>query len=202
MSVGRALGIAAAVCASLASAAEVTRGVDEQAGLPYWQVADRGMSLRLVQRFPDQTRAFFLARGLGREQVERVAQSCVFQTVFENRSERSEPSPVTYDLRDWEVRHGGERRRMLTREHWGRLWDAEQVPRAAAVAFEWALFPTAQRYEPGDYNWGMSVFGLPPGEEFDLAVSWRQYGRVREAVIEDIRCAPDTAAGSQAPPDS
>ncbi|MGD2082935.1 MAG: hypothetical protein PVF91_08220 [Chromatiales bacterium] len=192
MPASRAIGAAVLAFASASPGAELTTGIDEQAGLPYWQIADRGMSLRLVQRFPDQTRAFFLARGLGREQVDRVAQSCVFQTVFKNVSDQTDPSPLTYDLNHWEVRHAGHSSGMLTREHWQRIWESEQLDRGAAVAFEWALFPTVQRYEPGDYNWGMSIFGLPPGAEFDLKVAWRQYDRAQEALIEDVRCAPDT----------
>ena len=38
----------------------------------------------LVQRLPDQTRAFFRARGLGAAQAERPAQSCVLQTTFQD----------------------------------------------------------------------------------------------------------------------
>lgn len=36
----------------------------------------------LVQRPPDQTRAFLRARGFGAAQAERIAQSCVFQATF------------------------------------------------------------------------------------------------------------------------
>jgi len=41
----------------------VSTGTDEEAQLPYWQAADGSVSIRLVQRLPDQTRGFFLARG-------------------------------------------------------------------------------------------------------------------------------------------
>ena len=50
---------------------------DEQAQLPYWEIRDAGMSLRLVQRLPDQTRGFFTARGFSAEHAERI-ELCIF----------------------------------------------------------------------------------------------------------------------------
>lgn len=174
-----------------APAAQLRTGIDEEAGLPYWELADEGMSLRLVQRLPDQSRAYFLARGFAAEHAERIARSCVFQTVFENRSHSSSPGVLRYDLDEWTIRHAGERRTLLTRERWAPVWDRLEVPRAAAIAFEWSLLPTVQSYRPGDYNWGMTLFGLEPGARFDLTVVWHQHDERHAAVIEGIECAPD-----------
>ena len=56
---------------------------------------EKGISLRLVQRLPIQSRAFFLARGFNKQQAEIIAQSCIFQTVFKNTSNKaSSPSPL------------------------------------------------------------------------------------------------------------
>ncbi len=171
--------------------AEVTTGTDEQARLLYWQLRDRGVSIRFVQRLPDQTRAFFMSRGFRPEQAEVIAQSCVFQTVFKNISNQMTPAPIEYDLRNWQVIYNEHHGTMKTREDWRGQWQAWDVPEAARIAFEWALFPTHQVYQPGDYNWGMSVFGLKPGTTFDLRLSWQQYGESHTVQIEDLRCAPD-----------
>lgn len=171
--------------------AAVTHGVDPEAHLPYWEITRPGMNLRLVQRLPDQSRAFFMARGFSAEAVEPIAQSCVFQTIFTNTSHLAEPSPIEYSLNDWVVRHADEEYGMKTREDWAEVWVERDVPRPARIAFEWALFPTHQTYHPGDYNWGMSIIDLSPGSEFDLTVVWHQYGRRHEATIEDMRCAAD-----------
>ena len=63
-------------------------GTDEAAQLPFWEWQDGVMSIRLVQRLPDQTRAFFMARGFDKQHAETIAQSCIFQTVYKicNRS--------------------------------------------------------------------------------------------------------------------
>lgn len=166
-------------------------GIDDEAQLPYWQVANRGMSLRLVQRLPDQTRGYFMARGFTAEQAEQIAQSCVFQTVFKNISHQENPSDLRYDLREWAVASGERRQGLKTREAWQPEWQAAGVTRPAQIAFEWSLYPTEQLYRPGDYNWGMSIFNLPPGSRFELTVVWHQYGQEFRVTIPDMQCAPD-----------
>jgi len=188
--------LAAAVCllsgiSSDADSVRVTTGVDRQAKLPYWQVSDSGMSLRLVQRLPDQTRAFFMARGFTPPQAEVIARHCVFQTVFKNVSTGAASSPLSYDLQEWAVHYHGRQRSMVTRQDWPQMWHGRAPTQAAQIALNWALLPTRQRYQPGDYNWGMSVFGLKPGAKFDLQVVWHQYGKTRTARIKEIQCAPD-----------
>lgn len=175
----------------LPAGAELLVGIDEQAKLPFWEVKDAAMSLRLVQRLPDQTRAFFLARGFTREQTERIAQSCVFQTVFHNTSERNQPGPLQYDLREWSIEVGNRPRKLKTRESWGSEWPPDQVSDAARLALEWSLYPTQQTYQAGDYNWGMATFDLPPGTRFQLTLYWHQYGERHSFTIKDIQCAPD-----------
>lgn len=179
------------VLLSTARAMDVQTGIDPEAQLPYWELQNPQMSLRLVQRLPDQTRAFFLARGFSNENAELIAQSCVFQTVFKNTSNLNTPAALEYNLLDWSVLHNKEARKMKMREDWKREWVQREVPIAAQLAFEWALYPTWQIYQPGDYNWGMSIFDLRPGSVFDLEVVWQQSGKRHRAIIKDIKCAED-----------
>jgi hypothetical protein len=170
-------------------------GVDETAKLPFWSITNQGVSIRLVQRLPDQSRAFFMARGFSPEHAEVIAQSCVFQTVFKNISHKTEnPSPVSYNLRNWVVMHDGKNKLMKVREDWDKEWKARNAPMPAQIAFKWGLFPTEQVYQPGDYNWGMSMFNLKPGSKFDLKVVWVQHGKSSSAIIKNIECAPDVEA--------
>lgn len=191
--------LSVAAIAPLCVQAEISTGIDAEANLPYWEFTAPGISLRLVQRLPDQTRAFFMARGFSREAVEQVAQSCVFQTVFKNTSNTTDPDPLEYDLRDWVIQSGGVRQGMQTREDWAVVWTEQDAPKPARIAFEWALFPTRQVYNPGDYNWGMSIFDLVPGSRFDLSITWKQYGTLHTAHIEDMQCAPDSTESVSTP---
>lgn len=183
----------AAVVLSLAgpAAAVISTGTDAEAELPYWEVVEHGVSIRLVQRLPDQTRGFYQARGFSIADSELVAQSCMFQTVIKNVAPPSDPKVIEYNLDEWVVHAGGAQRRMKTREDWQKEWTARRAPKAAQLAFEWGLIPTRQIYRPGDYNWGLSVFNLAPGTAFDLDVVWRQGGERRSARLRGVVCAPD-----------
>ena len=170
---------------------QLQTGIDQEATLPYWQISDAGMSLRLVQRLPDQTRGYFQARGFTKAESDLIARSCVFQTVFKNESSHGQPGELQYNLHDWIVSAGGKQQGLKLREDWQREWQQRQVPKAAQIAFEWSLYPTQQVYRPGDYNWGMSIFNLKPGTQFNLKVVWRQYGKIHTATIKDMQCAAD-----------
>lgn len=194
---GLALLLSTAAAAS--AAVKLSTGVDEQAQLPYWEISDASMSLRLVQRLPDQTRGFFTARGFPAAHAEIIAQSCVFQTVFKNQSQHGTPSPLEYNLRKWVITVVGEVQGLKTREDWKPDWQRLGVALPAQLAFEWSLYPTQQVYQAGDYNWGMSMFNLKPGTAFDLKVVWRQHGRAHAETIRGMRCAPDVEVAPAGP---
>jgi len=181
------------------AAAVISTGTDAEAELPYWEVVEHGVSIRLVQRLPDQTRGFFQARGFSIADSELVAQSCMFQTVIKNVAPPSDQKVIEYNLDEWVVHAAGAQRRMKTREDWQKEWNARRAPKAAQLAFEWGLLPTRQTYRPGDYNWGMSIFNLAPGTPFDLDVVWRQGGERRSARLKGVVCAPDIRVSPVAP---
>ncbi len=191
--------LATAMLLAAPAGAVVNTGTDDEARLPYWEIVEPGVSIRLVQRLPDQTRGFFQARGFSVADSELIAQSCVFQTVFKNPSTASDPVKIEYNLREWVVHAAGARRAMKTREDWKKIWTARGAPPPAQLAFEWALLPTRQSYGPGDYNWGMSIYGLAPGTQFDLDLVWQQNGERRTARLKGVRCAADIHPQPEAP---
>lgn len=191
--------ISLAAAMPLSAPQTITTGTDEQAMLPYWQYKDEGMSIRLVQRLPDQTRGYFVARGFSAEHAELIAQSCVFQTVFKNISDQGKPSAIVYNMENWIVTHNGKAGEMKTREKWAAQWQKLNVAPPAKLAFEWSLLPTTQDYQPGDYNWGMSVFNLEPASSFSLKLTWQQYGEQRSVTIPNMQCAADFHADPEAP---
>lgn len=170
---------------------KVLTGTDEVAQLPFWEWQSDTVSLRLVQRLPDQTRAFFMARGFSKEHAERIAQSCIFQTVYKNISPADSQRNFNYDLKKWRVIHNGKVQPLKLREQWEQEWIEARVSPSAKIAFSWSLIPTQQTYQPQDYNWGMTAYNLPPGSRFDLKMVWTQNGVEHSATINDIECAPD-----------
>ena len=176
---------------SISALAEVRTGIDADVQLPFWELRVPGMTLRLVQRLPDQTRAFFMARGFSAAQAEQIAQSCVFQTIYKNTAQASSPLVIEYDLTQWQVAHNGKIGQLKVREIWRTQWQQQQILPAAAIAFEWSLLPTRQTYKANDYNWGMTSFNLPPGSHFDLRLRWRENGVAKSAQMEHLECAAD-----------
>ena len=157
------------------------------------------MSIRLIQRLPDQTRGYFVARGFSTEHAELIAQSCVFQTVFKNISDKGKPSEIIYNMENWIVTHQGKAGEMKTREKWATQWQQSNATILAKLAFISSLLPTMQDYQPGDNNKGMSTFDLAPASSFSLKLTWQQYGIQRSVTIPDMQCAADTHADPETP---
>ena len=169
----------------------VSTGIDPESSLRFWQLDAEGLSVRLVQRLPDQIRAFFLGRGFGSGAADRFARSCVFQTILRHPAEGIHEGTLGVDLAEWVVERSGDRHPLALAESWDLIWAEMGELESARIAFRWALFPTQQEFEPGDYNWGMISFGLPPGSPFDLHLKWRLGDREVVGTIEGIDCALD-----------
>jgi len=169
--------------------AAIIVGEEAQTGLRSWEWREAGVSVRLMQRLPDQTRAFFQGRGFSSVDADQIANACVFQTIFRNDGEQS----LSYDLDDWRISYQLEHSPLLTRERWDERWRDSTASKAARIALHWSLLPTRQRLEPGDYNWGMTSFGLQPGEPFDLTLVLTLDGNPITRTIPGIVCAADRA---------
>ncbi len=168
----------------------VQRTTDDN-GLHSWTLRDGALEIQLVQRLPDQTRAFFLARGFPAEVADQIAQACVFQVIGNNIATADAPRDIRIDLRTWHVTHDGKTTPIKQKEVWARQWPAT-VPMAARIAFRWATFPTDQVYHPADdHNWGMVSLGPPPGSVLDLDVVWFEDGQRKHVTIEGLDCPRD-----------
>jgi len=174
---------------NLAAQPTTSTDTDADTGLRSWNWRHQGLLIKLVQRLPDQTRAFFQGRGFSTDDADLIARSCVFQTIFRNDGQQ----PVDYDLSDWRVLSSGESLPLQTREAWQPMWQSKQVAQSKQIAFRWSLLPTVQHFEPGDYNWGMTSYGLPPGSTFDLSLQLDIDGEQVSGRIPSVVCATDTS---------
>lgn len=171
--------------------AEVIVGKDKDAMLPFWEWRDDEISLRLVQRLPDQTRAYFAGRGFKSKEVEFIASHCVFQTVYKNISPAGKPNTIHHNITAWRYHYKGKTYEVMPREDWKPLWHSRKVSQAQIVAFEWSLLPSKQVFQAGDYNWGMTFFSIPHGESFDLDITWLLNGKPRKTTLTNVQCAKD-----------
>ena len=171
-------------------AAVVVTGEDSQTSLRTWELRETGVSVLLVQRLPNQSRAFFIARGFTSKDANTIGRACIVQAVFRNDGTQ----PVAYDMDSWHITYRGQRLPVQTREFWQRTWQESDVNQAARIALHWSLLPTQQVFQPGDYNWGMVSFGLAPGEAFDLTLLLSQNNNTVTHMIPDIVCRAEQSS--------
>lgn len=171
--------------------AEVLRSANEENGLEKWHFIDSDIEIELVQRLPDQTRALLMNHAFSKEVIEQLALSCMFQTIIRNTGKSATGQAVAIDLTQWRMQHAGKTGNILLKEPLLASWSDEDADPASRLVIRWGMFPTRQDYLPGDYNWGLTAYGIPPGSTFDLAVTWQEGGTQRSGVIREIVCAPD-----------
>lgn len=180
-----------AVMPGVLPAAEVVHSADAATGLRSWRLVEGSLEVELVQRLPDQTRGFFMARGFPAAIADEIAVSCIFQTIIRNTGGEPGNHKVSVDLAQWRVIRADGKQGIRLKEPWIASWPETAVGEAPRLAFQWALFPTQQEFLADDYNWGMTAFGLPPGAVFDLDIVWQEDGKAHAARIPAIECAPD-----------
>jgi hypothetical protein len=160
--------------------------------LKSWFLNDGGFFLELTQRLPDQNRAFFQSQGFDEKLSDILGTSCIFKTVIQNKHTAASTNIVTVDLGKWKIVQNKKTRPMQTRERWADVFiQQHKVPKTRALVLRWALYPTVNNINPGDYNWGMSSFGLKPGSKFDLIVHWSVKGKDYQHTIKNMGCPPD-----------
>ena len=159
-------------------------------GLIKWYWRNGTFSFSTQQRLPDQTRAFFLGRGLPKEAVESLATSCIFQAEIRNLS-ASGGQPVTIELDSWRISHKDESAPPVLASEWKQRFQRLGLRQDASIALRWSLFPEEQTFEPGDYNWGMISYGPKPNERFDLTFVWYEGSEKHQATLTRLVCAED-----------
>ncbi len=165
---------------------------DTETQLVSWTLTEHAFSLELIQRLPDQTRAFFQGRGFSNIVANDIATQCVLQSIGKNTSSNMDTGSISYNLEDWEIRNKSKTQGIKLKEQWDKEWSKNQVTPASRIAFRWATFPTQQSFNPGgDFNWGMISFGLSPGATFDLKVVWKQNNTTHSQWIRKIQCPTD-----------
>ncbi len=165
---------------------------DPQTRLKSYRLQQGGFKLELVQRLPDQTRAFFMARGFSKKIANDIALSCVFQTIGTNISDKTNPAAIEVSLKDWRLKVNNKEKKVKLKTAWDKQWSETEVNKASRIAFKWATFPSYQNFSnSGDYGWGMTSFNLPPQTVFDLKIVWTQNKKPQHAWIRSIECPED-----------
>lgn len=190
--IGGVLAFLLSATTPVGTAEELKRDRGPDSGLSRWHFRDGALSLELAQRLPDQTRAFFMGRGFDAASADRFARACVFQAIVRNATPADAAGPtLAIDLGRWRVEPGDVP--LPLEAEWQRRWVASAQPERARIAFRWALFPTQQAFEPGDYNWGMIALGPAPGSRVSVNLVWHEDDQLRQGRILGVDCPRDEA---------
>jgi len=174
-----------------AVATETRHETNPESGVQTWELHDQGVGFTLMQITPDQARGFFLARGFDRPAVDYYASYCVFMTIVRNEAVAES---ISYQLADWVFYQAGHKPgKLKLAEDWLKEWRQRKVADSSLIAFQWALHPSTQTFETGDWNQGMTTYALPLDSTFDLKFKWNVKGVSHEAILKNIQCASDTA---------
>jgi len=172
--------------------AKITHQIDPETKLQSWKLEDNGVELELIQRLPDQSRAFFQGRGFSSQVADDIGKSCILQVIARNNKDKNNGLPITIQLQNWQVKFQDHIQGIKLKETWDADWSLNEVNKAARIAFRWATFPTEQTFDSGgDYNWGMISIGLNPGDHFNMQVNWTEDKKQRNYWINDMICASD-----------
>ncbi|MFK5970674.1 MAG: hypothetical protein QM487_11220 [Candidatus Marithrix sp.] len=161
--------------------------IDSETKLVGWKLDQAGLELELNQLLPNQTRAFFQARGFSVKHANDIATGCIYQTIVRNKADK----PITILLKQWQIKtRDGTEQPIKLKEVWDSEWN--DISQAARIAFRWSTFPTEQTFtSASDSNWGMISFGLNPGISFDLHIFWQLDHELQDIWIKDMQCPTD-----------
>ncbi|MBT9614277.1 MAG: hypothetical protein IV108_13520 [Burkholderiales bacterium] len=128
------------------------------------RITREGLDFYLSVRTPEQTNAFYSARGLPLIVVQEIAKSCFLTVGLHNRR----ADTVWLDLGVWRFAdvNGREIKRVSLPE-WTTRWKAMQVPLAAQATFGWTQLPETRDMQP-DETVGGNVPVVPQQGEFTL----------------------------------
>ena len=172
---------------ALLSSAKTSHVVEPESGTESWEVLAEGISVNLTQIVPDRARAFFAARGFGKEAAERYARSCIFATVVRNEGEAA----ISLHVADWRALVNKQELKPKLEPEWQTEWEQMKLTQAARIAFRWSQFPLDQYFETGDWGQGMTTYSLPHGTCFDLAFKWTENGKTKSGIMKGACCAQD-----------
>lgn len=165
--------------------AKITVQKNEGSGLSSWVAESNGFSFELLQLLPDFIRAIYLSHDYPREEVEKIAEYCVFGSVIKNTSQQV----LDYDVSEWFYTDSkGYSHPVKTKTQWLEEW------KKANITFSWTLLPDKGTFYVGDWQQGFTTIKLPRGSRFSITYKWKLDGIEHTDVFEGLRCGPDKIA--------
>ena len=157
------------------------------------RITRAGLDFFISVRTPEQTGAFYAARGLPPAAVQEITKACFLTVGLHNRR----ADTLWLDLSMWRLTDAsGHAVARISRPEWTARWNALQVPLAAQSTFGWTQLPETRDMQP-DETVGGNVPIVPPAGKFTLSTRFRtgvaRTGQTVEISVPGLSCA---AAGA------
>ena len=166
--------------------AETTIHKNTETGLITYGAEQDGFSIELIQLLPDFVRAIYAKHDFPKNEVERIANYCVFGTIIKNTSLHA----LSYDVSNWHYGYEGDIHTVKTKTEWLNEWSK------VGILFSWTLLPDAGTFEVGDWQQGFTTIKTPRESKFDLTVNWTLDDNGKSVsysnTIKGIACPPQT----------
>lgn len=162
---------------------------EEESGAVRWFLeSSTGFKFEIVQRHPDQSVAFYTARGFSENIIKHYANTCIFHTSLFNNSDDKN---FDIDLMEWGIlkKNDSETQiRLLSTDYWLDQWNKYNVSKPAQIAFKFSQLPTVQHPSSGDWFQGMISMPLSQSDAFNLEIVWQEDDVKRQVVLENLHC--------------
>ncbi len=154
------------------------------------RITREGLDFFISVRTPEQTGAFYAARGLPPMAVQEITKTCFLTVGLHNRR----TDTLWLDLAAWRLTDAsGQVVARISRPEWTARWNALHVPLAAQSTFGWTQLPETRDMQP-DETVGGNVPIVPPAGKFTLTARFRTgvtgAGRPVEISVPGLSCAP------------
>ena len=148
---------------------------------------DKDVFIRLINRTPDQLRAFYLARQFNQASIEEILNTCLVTPIIHNLSQ----DILWLDLDEWRFSSHGKPFERLRRDYWPDRWARTQLPQAQQSTFGWTLLPETRDLHPDESVGGSFV--LPyQAKPFTLTMNFPvgadRKGPLKTVTFEGIQC--------------
>lgn len=167
--------------ASSASNDNLTVHKNKDSGLLTWASDENGFSIELIQLLPDFVRAIYAKHDFPDDELERIANYCVFGTIIKNTSKQV----MSYKVSNWKYVANNKTYDVKTKTQWLDEW------RKVGIIFSWTLLPDSGVFEVGDWQQGFTTIELPRNTKFDLTIEWDIDGQQYNNTLEGIICPPE-----------
>ncbi|MDH5178605.1 MAG: hypothetical protein OEY07_02990 [Gammaproteobacteria bacterium] len=117
---------------------------------PRTEVKTPELTVRLIERTPEQIAAFYEARGFSKQMVQVLKAQCFLGVLIKNTS----PHVIWLDLAGWTFTDQTGAVPRLDRTYWRDKWQALQIPMAHQSTFRWTLLPEKLDFRPDEREGG------------------------------------------------